>query len=115
MNKKNSGFVKINNWNGVNEIVFQESNITLNIDDALWAPEIINPSPEKLFSYQHTGLCSASLYWKDNQYAVRTIEPDDIVCIGEKAPVLQDVSLICGITLEHPKEMILWQRYQQCF
>jgi hypothetical protein len=95
--------------------VFQESNITLNINEALYNLFYISLTPEKLFSYQHTGLRSASLYWKDNQYAVRTIGPDDIVGMGDKACTLQDVSLICGITLTHPKEMMLRQRHQQCF
>jgi hypothetical protein len=101
--------------NEINEIVFQESNITLNIDDVLWVPEIILSTPEKLFSHRHTGLRSASLYWRDNQYTVRTIGPDDIVGIGERASTLQDVSLICGVILTPPKEMVLRQRHQQFF
>jgi hypothetical protein len=49
-------------WNEKNEIVFQESNITLNINKALYNLFYISLTPEKLFSYQHTGLRSASLY-----------------------------------------------------
>jgi hypothetical protein len=107
--------LKAHNWNEKNEIVFQESNITLNIDEALHNPFFISLTPEKLFSYQHTGLRSASLYWKDSQYAVRTIGPDDIVGMGERASILENVSLVCGITLTHPEEIILRQRHQQCF
>jgi hypothetical protein len=102
-------------WSEKNEIVFQESDITLNINEALYNLFYISLTPEKLFSCQHTSLRSTSLYWKDNQYAVRTIGPDDIVGMGDKASTLQDVSLICGITLTHPKEMVLRQRHQQFF
>lgn len=102
-------------WNEDNEIVLYESNIILSIDEALRNPLFITLTPEKLFTYRHNELCSASLYWKDNEYALRTIRSDDIVGIGDRASTLQDVSLICGITLTHPKEMELRQRHQQCF
>jgi hypothetical protein len=102
-------------WSGPGEIVFRESNITLNIGEALWCPEFVSLVPEKLFSCQDTGLRSASLYWKDNEYALRTIGADDIVGIGERVSNLQDISHICGITLTHPKEMELGGRWQQRF
>jgi hypothetical protein len=101
-------------WNKDSEIVLYESNIILSIDEALHDPFFITLTPEKLFTYRHNELCSASLYWKDNEHALQTIGPDDIVGIGDRTSTLQDVSLICGITLTHPKERELRQRHQQC-
>lgn len=75
-------------WNEEQEIMLQESNIALNIDEALYNLFFIGLTLEKLFPHQDTGLRSASLYWRDNQYAVRTIGPDHIVGIGEKASTL---------------------------
>jgi ubiquinone/menaquinone biosynthesis C-methylase UbiE len=99
-----------------NEIVFHESRIVLNIDDAIHNPFFITSTPKKLFGYcEHGKLRSASLYLQDSEYALRTIRQDDIVGPGERVSTLQDVSLICGITLTHPIEMELRQRYQQCF
>jgi hypothetical protein len=98
------------------EIVFHESNIILNIDEAIYNPFFITLSPKRLFSHhRHNRLRSASLYWQDDEHALRTIGPDDIVGNGERASTLHDVSLICGITLTHPEEMTLRQRRQQCF
>ena len=107
--------LRAHHWNENNEIVFDESNITLNVDEALHNPFMVTLSPKKLFSYRHGSLRSASLYWKDSRYALRTIGPDDIVGIGERTSTLQDISLICGITLTHPEETALRQRHQQCF
>jgi hypothetical protein len=97
--------------NGI-EIVFKESNITLNIEGALYNRDIIQCTPEKLFSYQNGQLCSASLYWKDNEHSLGTIGPKDIVGIGGQASALQDISQICGITLTHPREIALRRRSQ---
>ncbi|PMD60257.1 uncharacterized protein K444DRAFT_528693 [Hyaloscypha bicolor E] len=101
------------NENG--EVVFHDSKIILNIDEALYNPFFVTLTPKRLFSCRNNRLCSASLYWADSQYALRTIGPDDIVGIGEKVSTLKDVSHICGITLTHPTEMALRQRHQQCF
>jgi hypothetical protein len=101
------------NENG--EVVFHDSKVILNIDGALYNRFLVTSTPKNLFSCQNNRLRSASLYWADSQYALRTIGPDDIVGIGERASTLKDVSSICGITLTHPKEMELRQRYQQCF
>jgi acyl-coenzyme A thioesterase PaaI-like protein len=101
------------NENG--EVVFHDSNIILNIDEALYNRFFVTSTPKKLFSCQDNRLRSASLYWADSQHALRAIGPDDIVGIGERASTLKDVSYICGITLTHPKEMALRQRHQQCF
>jgi hypothetical protein len=98
-----------------NEIVFKESNITLNIDGVLNESGNILCTPEKLFSYQHTNWRSASLYWRDNEHALRTIGPDDIVGIRTRGSALQDISHICGITLTHPKKMALKRRQQYIF
>ncbi|RFU27841.1 hypothetical protein B7463_g8494, partial [Scytalidium lignicola] len=102
-------------WNEDNEIVFDQSNIVLNIIEPLYNSFIVTLPPEKLFTYQYNQLRSAALYWKDSRYALRTIGPDDIVGIGERASNLQDISLICAVTLTHPKEMALRRRHQQCF
>jgi hypothetical protein len=102
-------------WNENKEIVFEKSNITLNIDEALYSPFIVTLFPEKLFSYRQGQLRSASLYWEDDQYALRAIGPDHIAGIEERKFTLQSVSLICGITLQHPKETVSIQRHQQCF
>jgi hypothetical protein len=102
--------------NKENEIVFHESRIVLNIDDAIHNPFFITTTPKKLFGYCEQGkLRSASLYLKDSEYALRRIRQDDIVGAGARVSTLQDVSLICGITLTHPKEMERRQRHQQCF
>ena len=101
------------NENG--EVVFHDSKIILNIDEALYNPFFVTSTPKRLFSCQNNRLRSASLYWADSQYALRTIGPDDIVGIGERASTLKDVTHICGITLTHPQEMVLRQRHQQCF
>lgn len=102
-------------WNENSDIVFEESSIILNISGALHNSFIINLYPRKLFSYQHGQLRAASLYWQDSRYELRTIGSDDVVGIGEQASSLQDISLICGITLTHPQETPLRQRHQQCF
>ncbi|KAH8812099.1 hypothetical protein F5884DRAFT_855407 [Xylogone sp. PMI_703] len=102
-------------WNEDNEIVFDESNITLNIIEPMYSSFIVTCQSEKLFTFQYNGLRSASLYWKDSHYALRAIGPQDIVGIGAHAANLEDVSLISGVTLTHPKEMSLRQRHQQCF
>ncbi len=107
--------LRAHHLNEKNEVVFDESNITLNIDGALHNPFCITSSPRELFSSQDGQLRSASLYWKDSRYALREIGPEDIVGIGKRATTLEDVSFICGITLTHPKEMSLRQRHQQCF
>lgn len=108
--------LRAHHWNEKNEIVFQESKIILNIDEALHNPFFITLTPKRLFGCcEHNRLRSASLYWQDNEYALRTIGPNDIVGTGEHASTLRDVSLICGITLSHPKEMTLRRRRQQCF
>lgn len=55
-------------WNKDNEIVFDESKITLNINEALYSPFIVTLATERLFSSQHGRLRSASLYWKVNMH-----------------------------------------------
>jgi hypothetical protein len=98
------------------EILFHESKIILNIDEAAHNPFFISLTPRRLFSYCGQGqLRSVSLYWQDNECALRTIRHDDIVGRGRCVSTLEDVSLICGIPLTHPKEMDLKQRRQQCF
>jgi hypothetical protein len=99
-----------------NEIVFKESRIVLNIDDAIHNPFIITLTPNRLFGYCEQGqLRSASLYLQDSEYALRTVGQADIVGAGQCVSTLQSVSLICGMTLTHPLEMELKQRHQQCF
>lgn len=102
--------------NKYNEIVFIHSKIILNIEEAIHNPFYVTLTPAKLFAYgKDRQLRSASLYLWDNEYAVRTIELQDIVGSAEKISEIRDVSLICGITLSHPKELKLRRRYQQCF
>jgi len=54
--------------------------------------------------YQQKQLQSSYLYWQDSQYALRTLQPKDIVNtgIGEKASNLNDVSCICGLDFTLP-------------
>ena len=96
------------------EVVFKDSNITLNIHDVLEAPEIIRMEPERLFSYQEDRLCSAYIFLHDSRYALRTLGPESITGIGGKALVLNDVSIICGLVL-NPSEASELQKTQQVF
>lgn len=99
-----------------NEIVFLDSRIVLNIEEAINNPFFVTLPPKKLFGLCEYGkLRSACLYLQDNEYILRSIGPEDIVGSGGSVSTLRDVSLICGITLPHPKELKLKQRYQQCF
>jgi hypothetical protein len=99
-----------------NEVVFDKSRIVLSIDEAIYNPFFVTLDPKRLFGYGEDGkLRSASLYLEDREYAVRAIREPDIVGVGDRASTLKDVSLICGITLTHPKEVKMKQRYQQCF
>jgi hypothetical protein len=100
-------------FNEKGEVVFHDSKIILNIDEALYNSFFITSTPKKLFSCRKNRLRSAFLYYTDSQYELREIGPDDIVGIGQQISTLRDVSSICGITLRHPKGM--WQRHQQCF
>ncbi len=87
-----------------NEVFFKNSNITLNIHDALKTPDMIFIDPQKLFSYREKRLCSSYLFWHDSHYSLRTFGPADIVGIGGKASVLKDVSIICGLVLSPPED-----------
>lgn len=97
------------------EIAFAGTEITLNISDAIDNPEIVPIQPTKLFS-RSGKLRSACLYWGDNKlvkirkdnklvkigkndYKLVTIRRKDIVGIGRKATTLENVSLVCGLTL----------------
>jgi hypothetical protein len=91
-----------------NEVVFTDSNITLNVEDVMHNPECISMDPRRLFFPTPELVCSASLYLHDSYHAVRKIEPEDIVGIGGKAPTLENASMVCGITLKG-------QQFQQCF
>jgi hypothetical protein len=98
------------------EVVFHNSNIILNIDDAVHCAYYATLSPDTLFTYSDSGLLqSGSLYWRDSEYAVRVIGIEDVVGIGGPASISQDISLVCGITLTHPKEMKLADRRQYLF
>jgi hypothetical protein len=100
------------------EAVFRDSNIVLNIDDALHSAYYTSLSPETLFTYNDAGrLTAGSLYWQDDMYAVREIgaKGDDVVGIGGPASTALDISFICGITLTHPKEVELVDRRQYLF
>ena len=102
--------------NEKHEIVFHESNIILNVADALYNTFFTTLEPSQLFSCcGDNELRSASLYWQDMEYALRTIGPNDIVGVGGRASTLQSVSYTCGITLTHPKELALKYRHQHCF
>jgi acyl-coenzyme A thioesterase PaaI-like protein len=83
--------------NKKNEIVFHESRIVLNIDDAIHNPFFITATPKKLFGYCEQGkLRSASLYLQDSEYSLRTIRQDDIVGAGARISTLQDVTSEMG-------------------
>jgi hypothetical protein len=97
-----------------NEVVFKDSNITLNIHDALEAPKIIHMEPEKLFSYQENRLCSAYIFLNDSQYALRTLGSESIVGIGGKALTPKHISIICGLVLKSYEASEL-QKIQQVF
>jgi len=95
------------------EIVFKNSNIVMNVVDALYSTFFTTLDPKKLFSYEEGKLQSACLYWKDKEYALHVIETGDIVGIGWQAPTLESVSHICGITFRVPNKVLLC--YQKCF
>ena len=102
--------------NEKHEAVFTDSNIVLNVDDALYNAYYTTLSPETLFTYcDDSGLRSGSIYWDDFEYALRTIRAEDVVGLGGPASTLRDISLVCGITLTHPKEMELPDRRQYRF
>lgn len=63
------------------EVVLEESNITLNIEDAYLSPESIRIDPKKLLSQNRVS--SAALFWGD--YNLQKIGPDDVVGIGGRA------------------------------
>lgn len=105
--------LKPHDLNEKNEIVFRDSRIVLNIEEPLNNPFFVSLSPKKLFASQHNEPRSASLYWKDSENLLRAIGPSDIVGLGKGPFVLQDVSVLCCITLTYPKEMSL--RRQFCF
>jgi hypothetical protein len=100
-----------------NEVVFKNSNITLNIDDAIRCPELISLEPKRLFSYRYKRLRSACLYWQDDHYALYDIGEEDIIGISRRAHTLKSVSLVCGLTLPHSKNSSIphQQELQQCF
>ena len=98
------------------EVVFHDSKIILNVDDALYNTYFTTLCPETLFTYSEVrGLQSGSIYWHDSEYALRTIGPEDVVGVGGPASTLLDISLICGITLTHPRELELFDRRQFLF
>ena len=97
------------------EIVFHESNIVMNVVDALYSTFFTTLAPKKLFGYEDGKLRSACLYWKDPECAIRPIEADYIVGIGGQAQYLQDVSYICGITFPCPDTAPSERSYQKCF
>jgi hypothetical protein len=101
-------------YKSTNEVVFKNSNITLNIHDVLESPEIIHMEPEQLFSSLENRLCSTYIFLKDDQYALRILEAACIVGIGGKAFILKDVSVICGLVLKPPKASGL-HKSQQIF
>jgi hypothetical protein len=70
------------NENG--EVVFHDSKIILNIEEALYNPFFITSTPEKLFSCQKNRLRSASLYYTDSQYALQEIGPGNIIGIRQQ-------------------------------
>lgn len=108
--------LKPHRFNGRREVVFRGSNIILNVDDALYNAYYTTLSPETLFTCSDaSGLQSDSIYWQDSQYTLRTIMQRDIVGIGGPASSIRDISLICGVTLTHPKEIELADRRQYCF
>jgi hypothetical protein len=97
------------------EIVFHESNIVMNVVDAVYSTFFTTLAPERLFGYEDGKLRSACLYWKDPEYAIRPIESDHVVGIGGKARCLQDISNICGITFTYPDTIPLLSNYQKFF
>jgi hypothetical protein len=96
------------------EIVFKNSNIVLNVVDALYNTFFTTLDPRRLFSYEEGELRSACLYWKDSDYALRPVGCSDIVGIGGLTPTLESVSYICGITFKAP-DNISGPCYQKCF
>jgi hypothetical protein len=96
------------------EVVFHESNIVMNVVDALYNTIFTALDPKSLFRYEDGELRSACLYWKDREYAIRYIGAGDIVGIGGQVATLQSVSYTCGITFNAPEESA-GLNYQKCF
>jgi hypothetical protein len=96
------------------EVVFHESNIVMNVVDALYCTFFTALDPKSLFIYEEDELRSACLYWKDREYAIRYIGAGDIVGIGRQTATLQSISYICGITFNLPGKSVRLS-YQKCF
>lgn len=97
------------------EVVFKNSNIVMNVVDALYSTFFTTLDPSKLFSYEEGELRSACLYWKDEEYALHHIGNGDIVGIGGPAPTIESVSYICGIMFKLPGKFSQGLYYQKCF
>jgi len=69
-------------YRAVNKAVFKDSNIVLNIHDALEAPRIIYIELERLISFEATCLSSAYIFLHDSESALRSLDQDDVVGIG---------------------------------
>ena len=82
-----------------NEVVFKDSNITLNIYDTLEALQVIHLEPERLFSFEENRLCSAHIFMHNSESTLRNLGQDDIVSISRKASDLRSVSIIYSIVL----------------
>jgi hypothetical protein len=96
------------------EVVFHESNIVMNVVDALYSTCFTILDPKSLFRCEGGELHSACLYWKDKEFALRRIGTGDIVGIGGQAATLHDISYICGITFKHPDDIACGKTYQKC-
>jgi hypothetical protein len=91
--------------NEKDEIVFHDSNIILNITDALYSTFFTTLTPERLFSCcDDNQLRTACLYWQDRNYAVRTVESNSIIGPRGRASTLESVSSICRISLPYRKK-----------
>lgn len=102
--------------NNTSKILFTESNIVLNIDNARYNSEFIAIKPKKirrLFVNQNKYLKSACIFWHDPNYRLYTTGPNDIVSIGK--PTMQTISNVYSLTLPKDPRMPQKPRFQQYF
>lgn len=96
------------------EVVFTESNITLNVHEVVKIFETIAIiGPKRLFSYEDKQLQSAVLYFK-GRHLFHNVGPEDIAGIGN-TKTLEAVSDICGIALKYPNGSPIYRKTQALF
>jgi hypothetical protein len=93
------------------EVSFKDSNITLNITQAVCNRTITTLSPRKLLSSAREP-CSASLHWADSHYELHEIGTEDIA--GLELNGSKDVSMICGLVVRDPEDPQI-RLFQDCF